>query len=54
MMMVQVDTLALAVPNLYTYSSGRNPAFEKTSNVVETLYGVDRVELPYELILIGY
>jgi len=36
-MMVQVETLAMAVPNLYTYSGGENPAFDKTKNVVDTL-----------------
>lgn len=54
MMMVQVDTLVLAVPNLYKYSSGTNPAFDKTRSVVETLFGVDRFELPYDLVLLGY
>lgn len=53
-MMVQVDTLALAVPNAYKYSSGTNRAFDKTKNVVETLYRTERLDLPYDLILIGY
>jgi hypothetical protein len=54
MMMVRVDTLVLAVPNIYKYSSGNNPAFAKTNNVVETLFSVNRMEIPYNLILIGY
>lgn len=54
MMMVQVDTLALAVPNVYKYSGGENPAFQKTRDVVDTLYDIGRFELPYNLILIGY
>lgn len=54
MMMVQVDTLVLAVPNLYKYSSGTNPAFDKTRSVVETLFNIDRFELPYNLVLLGY
>jgi len=53
-MMVQVEILAMAVPNLYTYSGGENPAFEKTKNVVDTLYSSERVDLPFDLILIGY
>ncbi len=53
-MMVEVDILALAVPNLYKYSRGTNPAFAKTKDVVETLYRTDRVELPYSVVLIGY
>lgn len=54
MMMVQVDTLALAVPNVYRYSAGENPAYEKTRNVVATLYTTARTNLPYETVLIGY
>lgn len=58
MMMSQIETLALAVPNVYRYSQGdrtsENRAYEKTVNVVETLYAVDRAELPYRLIVIGY
>lgn len=54
MMMVQVDTLALAVPIEYSYSGRTNPAFEKTNHVVETLYSASRFDPPYRLILIGY
>jgi hypothetical protein len=53
-MMVRVDTLALAVPNVYKYSRGENPAFDKTNAVVETLFTANRLDLPYDLILIGY
>jgi hypothetical protein len=53
-MMVRVDTLALAVPNVYNYSRGENPAFDKTNAVVETLFTATRLDLPYDLILIGY
>lgn len=54
MMMVQVETLALAVPIEYSYSGRTNPAFEKTNHVIETLYGTSRFDPPYRLILIGY
>jgi len=54
LMMVQVDTLALAVPNVYKYSSGTNPAFDKTNAVVETLYDTDRYDPPYDTLVIGY
>jgi hypothetical protein len=54
MVMVQVDVLALAVPNLYKWKSGSSPDFEKTKSVVEALYGHSRVDLPYSLLLIGY
>lgn len=53
-MMVEVDTLALTVPNLYKYASGTNPAFNKTRSVVETLYRTERFDPPYDLVLIGY
>jgi hypothetical protein len=58
LVMVQVDTLALAVPNVYRYSAGdrtaENHAFDKTKSVVDTLFSTHRVELPYRLVLIGY
>lgn len=54
MVMVRVDVLALAIPNLYKWKSGSNPDFEKTKSVAEALYGHSRVELPYGLFLIGY
>jgi hypothetical protein len=54
MVMVRVDILALAVPNLYKWKGGSNPDFEKTKSVAEALYGHSRVDLPYGLLLIGY
>lgn len=54
LMMVQVDTLALAVPNAYKYSGGTNPAFEKTTAVVDTLYDTNRFDPPYNMLVIGY
>lgn len=54
LVMVQVDTLALAVPNVYKYSAGENRAFEKTKSVVDTLYSTHRFDPPYGLLLIGY
>ena len=54
MVMVRVDVLALAVPNLYKWKTGSNPDFEKTKSVAEALYGHSRVDLPYGLLLIGY
>lgn len=54
MMMVQVDALALAVPNIYRYSSGENPAYQKTRDVIATLYDTARTSLPYNTVLIGY
>lgn len=58
LVMVQVDTLALAVRKVYRYKSkGRpveNRAFEKTNSVVDTLYSTHRYESPYGLVLIEY
>mgnify|MGYP001627259021 CR=1 FL=1 len=52
--MVQVDRLVLAVPNVYRYSGGENPAFDHTRDVVETIYTTERFDLPFDLILLGY
>jgi len=58
LVMVQVDILALAVPNEYKYKSGgRNVIsndFDKTRSVCDALYGHARIQLPYSLLLIGY
>lgn len=54
MVMVRVDVLVLAVPNLYKYSSGTSPDFEKSKSIAEALYGHSRVDLPYGLLLVGY
>jgi hypothetical protein len=54
MVMVQVDTLALAVPNIYKWKSGSSPDYDNTFSVAEALYSHDRVDLPYSLLLIGY
>lgn len=42
------------MPNLYRYSSGENPAYDKTRDVVATLYEASRTEMPYNIVLIGY
>lgn len=58
MVMVEVDTLALAVSNVYRYRTGGRVAssmdYENTQRVAETLFAHSRVRLPYRLILIGY
>lgn len=58
LVMVQVDVLALAVPNEYKYkSSGRHVSskdFDKTKSVCQALFGHSRIQFPYKLILIGY
>ena len=56
--MVGIETLCLAVPNAYKYkSSGRDAVskdYENTVQVAEALYGHSRVQLPYNLVVIGY
>lgn len=58
LVMVDVDWLALAVPNTYRFKSGGrdtfNKDYEKTRDLVEALYGHTRIRLPYGLVLIGY
>jgi len=56
--MVQVDYLALAVPNSYKYRLANKQVvssdYINSLSVIETLYGHTRVRLPYSVILIGY
>ena len=56
--MVGVEYLILAVPNKYQYkSSGRvsiSPDYENVRNLADALYGHNRLQLPYHLMLIGY
>jgi len=58
MVMTDVDSLCLAVPNIYKYKSGgrglNSKYYERTVAVAEALYGHSRVEMPYGLTVIGY
>lgn len=58
LVMVQVDTLVLAVSNTYKYKSGGratgSPDYANTVSVAETLFGHSRMRLPYNLLIIGY
>lgn len=58
LVMVQVKTLVLAVPNVYKYKSGGRMAkshdFENAKGVINTLYSTHRFDPPYKLVLIGY
>jgi hypothetical protein len=58
MVMVQVDTLVLAVPNGYKYLSGGkeavSPDYARTVNLARALFGHTRVRFPYGLGVIGY
>lgn len=48
------DLLILAVPNLYDRPSTRSEAFDKAKPLIERLYRSNRVNLPFDLVLLGY
>lgn len=56
--MVEVDYLVLAVPQIYKYESGGKTAlsedYEKTRSVADALFAHSRIQLPYQLVLLGY
>jgi len=58
MVMGGVDTLVIAVSNVYKYRSGgkraSSPDYENTCRVADTIYGHSRFKLPYRLVVIGY
>jgi hypothetical protein len=58
MVMVEVDWLALAVPNAYKYQSGAKQSTSKdylnACGVADALFGHSRVTMPYRLIVVGY
>jgi hypothetical protein len=58
LVMVQVDTLFLAVPNAYKYKTGGRTAtsndYGNARNVAETLFSHSRFRFPYGLVLLGY
>lgn len=58
MIMVDVDHLCLAVPNMYKYKSRKKdmemPYYKKTVSIVDALFGHGRVSMPYSLSIIGY
>ena len=58
MIMVQVDTLILAVSNEYRYNTGGrstvNRDYENTCAVAQAVYGHSRVQMPYGLVVVGY
>ena len=58
LVMVEVDVLALAVPNGYRYQSGGKTTVSKdyanTCAVANALFGHSRIRMPYGLLVIGY
>lgn len=58
LVMVEVDTLVLAVPNGYRYqSSGKTTVskdYANTCAVADALFGHSRIAMPYRLVVVGY
>jgi hypothetical protein len=58
LVMVHVEYLVLAVPNVYKYKTGDRSAkssdYASAKKLAQALYNHDRMKLPYGLILIGY
>ena len=58
LVMVELETLVLAVANTYRYqSSGKSTVskdYENTVAVADSLYGHSRIDMPYQLVVIGY
>jgi hypothetical protein len=58
LVMVELDTLILAVANTYKYvTAGRATAsrdYENTVAVADALFGHSRIAMPYRLVIIGY
>ncbi len=54
MVMVELDSLCLAVPNIYRYAKTQTKDYELTIKVADALYGHTRIAMPYHLTVIGY
>jgi hypothetical protein len=55
MVMVQVDHLCIAVPNIVTWGAkGKSRSYREAVRTADALYGHTRVHIPYGLTLIGY
>lgn len=58
LVMVELETLVLAVANAYRYqSAGKSTVskdYENAVSVADALYGHSRIRMPYRLVVIGY
>lgn len=55
MVMVQVDHLCVAVPNIVKWGkSGKCRSYNEGTRTAEALFGHSRIKLPFGLTLIGY
>lgn len=49
-----VDLVIIAVPNLYDRESTRSKAYDDAKPLIERLYRSNRVNIPFDLVLLGY
>ena len=54
LLVVDVDTLCLALPNVVAGGAPEVPDFNGACALALTLYGHSRVKLPYRMLLVGY
>lgn len=58
LVMVDMDHLLLAVPQMYRYTTGGRATvsrdYQNTISVAEALYGHSRITMPFSLCVIGY
>ena len=58
LVMVELETLFLAVANSYRYKSGERDTisrdYDKAVAVADALYGHSRIRMPYRLVVVGY
>jgi hypothetical protein len=58
LVMVDLDTLVLAVANTYRYQTGGRTTisrdYENTVAVADALFGHSRIAMPYRLVVLGY
>ena len=58
LVMVDVDWLCLAVSNSYKFKSGgretESKDYENTMHLADAIFGHNRIQMPYRLLLIGY
>ncbi len=54
LLVVDVDTLCLALPNVSVPGVHEVPDFDSACALAVTVYGHSRVKLPYRMLLVGY
>lgn len=58
LVMVELETLILAVANAYRYRAGGREVitrdYDKAVDVADALFGHSRIQMPYRLVVIGY